>query len=150
MAKAEGSIIIHAPVGKVFRRIAQHDRCHDWLEFVSDANYNSEQRTDVGTSAHHQGQIMGRKMEWDGEIIDWVDDARIVWQASSGQPKNMQMKAINWVEKEDGNTRYGLKVEYHPPYSILGKLIDVIMIRRAFKRSIESSLEKLKAVVERE
>ncbi len=150
MAEAEGSIIIHAPVGKVFRRIAQHDRCHDWLEFVSDANYNSEQRTDVGTSAHHRGQIMGRKMEWDGEIIEWVEDARIVWQARSGLPKKMQMKAINRVEKEGRNTRYGLKVEYQPPYSILGKVMDVIMMRRAIRRSITSSLEKLKVVVERE
>lgn len=78
---------------------------------------------------------MGRKMVWDGEIIEWVEDARIVWQASSGQPKKMQMKAINCVEKEDGNTRYGLKVEYQPPYSILGDVMDVIRIRRTIKRS---------------
>lgn len=150
MAKAEGSIVIHAPVDKVFRRIAQHDRCKDWLDFVSNASYNSEQRTDVGTSAHHWGQIMGRKMEWDGKIIEWVEDARIVWQATSGQPEKMQMKSLNRVKKEDGNTRYGLEVEYQPPYSILGKIIDAIMIRRAIRRSIKNSLEKLKAVVERE
>ncbi len=52
MALAEGSIVIHAPVDKVFRRIAQHDRCNDWLDFVSNASYNSEQRTGVGTSAY--------------------------------------------------------------------------------------------------
>lgn len=84
LAKAEGSIVIHASVDKVFRRIAQHDRCKDWLDFVSNASYNSEQRIGVGTSAHHWGQIMGRKMEWDGEIIEWVEDAKIVWQATSG------------------------------------------------------------------
>lgn len=150
MAKAEGSIVIHAPVDKVFRRIAQHDRCNDWLDFVSNANYNSEQRRGVGTSAHHWGQIMGRRMEWDGRIIEWVEDARIVWQATSGQPKKMQMRAINWAKKEDGNTRYGLEVEYQPPYSILGKVMDAIMMRRAIMRSINNSLEKLKAVVERE
>jgi uncharacterized membrane protein len=93
---------------------------------------------------------MGRKMEWDGEIIEWVDDARIVWQATSGQPKKMQMKALNWARREDGVTRYGLAVEYQPPYSILGKMMDVLMIRRTITRSIKKSLEKLKAVVERE
>jgi hypothetical protein len=25
---------------------------------------------------------MGRRMEWDGKIIEWVEDARIVWQAT--------------------------------------------------------------------
>ena len=150
MAKAEGSIVIHAPVDKVFRRIAQHDRCEDWLDFVSNANYSSEQRRGVGTSAHHWGQIMGRRMEWDGKIIEWVEDARIVWQATSGQPKKMQMRAINWTKKEDGDTRYGLEVEYQPPYSLLGKAMDAIMMRRAIMRSIKNSLEKLKAVVELE
>lgn len=150
MAKAEGSIVIHASVNKVFRRVAQNDRCNDWLEFVSKANYNSEQMNGVGTSAHYWGRIMGKEMEWDGKIIEWVEDARIVWQATSGEPKKMQMRAINWTKKEDGNTRYGLEVEYQPPYSILGKVMDVIMIRRAIMRSIKNSLEKLKGVVERE
>jgi uncharacterized membrane protein len=150
VAKAEGSIVIHAPVDKVFRRIAQHDRCKDWLDFVSNANYTSEQRRGVGTSAHHWGQIIGRRVEWDGEIVEWVEDARIVWQATSGQPKKMRMRAINWAKKEDGGTRYGLEVEYQPPYSILGKVMDAIMIRRAIMRSVKNSLEKLKAVVERE
>ncbi len=93
---------------------------------------------------------MGRKMEWDGKIIEWVEDARIVWQAISGEPEKMQMKASNWVTREDGNTRLGLLVEYQPPFSILGIIMDTIMIRRAIRRSIKNSLEKLKAVVERE
>src|SRR5712692_3367341 len=139
----EGSIVIHAPVDKVFRRIAQHDRCEDWLDFVSKASYNSEQRTGVGTSAHHWGKFMGRKMEWDGRIIEWVENERIVWQATSGQPERMHMKAFNRVKNEDGNTRYGLEVEYHLPYSILGEIMDAIMMRRAIRRSIGNSLEKL-------
>ncbi|MDA4127536.1 MAG: SRPBCC family protein [Thaumarchaeota archaeon] len=146
----EGSVVIHAPVDEVFRRIAQHDKCEDWLDFVSNVSYNSEQRTGVGTSAHHRGQIIGRKMEWDGRIIEWVENDRIVWEATSGQPKKMQMKALNWVKKEEDNTRYGLEVEYRPPYSILGKILDAIMLRRAIRRSINNSLEKLKAVVELE
>ena len=68
----------------------------------------------------------------------------------SGRPEKMQMRAINWAKKEDGGTRYGLEVEYHPPYSILGKVIDAFMMRRAIMRSIKNSLEKLKAVVELE
>jgi uncharacterized membrane protein len=89
-------------------------------------------------------------MEWDGTITEWVENDRIVWQAISGQPKKMQMKALNWVKMEEGNTRYGLEVEYQPPYSILGKMIDAVMLRRAIERSINNSLEKLKIVVERE
>ncbi len=150
VAKSEGSIIIHAPIDRVFRRIAQHDHCNDWLDFVSEASYNSEKWSGVGTSAHHRGHVMGRKMEWDGMVTEWVENDRIVWEATSGQPKKMQMKALNWVKKEDGDTRYGLEVEYQPPYSILGKMLDAIMLRRAIGRSIKKSLENLRAVVERE
>jgi uncharacterized membrane protein len=150
VAVAVGSIVIHAPVDKVFSRVAQHDRCRDWLDFVSSASYSSEQRTGVGTSAHHRGQIMGRKMEWEGRVTEWIENDRIVWQATSGQPKRMQMEAVNWVKNEGGDTRYGLEVEYQPPYSILGKIIDAIMLRRAIRRSVKNSLENLKAVTERE
>ncbi len=150
MAKAAGSIAIHASVEKVFRRIAQHDRCNEWLDFVSSASYTSKQSAGVGTSAHHWGQFMGRRMEWDGEIVEWVEDAKIVWLATSGQPKKMGMKALNWVTKEDGQTCYLLEVEYRPPYSILGKIMDAIVMRRAVMKSIEKSLERLRVVVETE
>ena len=144
------SIFIRAPVEKVFGRVAQHDRCNDWLEFVSKASYTSEQETGVGTSAHHLGQIMGRKMNWDGRIVEWVENDRIVWQANSGEPGKMRMKAVNWVKKDADGTRYGLEVEYVMPYSLLGKLMDAIKVRKAVAKSIQKSLERLKTVIERE
>ena len=62
----------------------------------------------------------------------------------------MRVKALNWVKREDGGTRYGLEVEYVLPYSLLGKLMDIIMVRRAVARSIQKSLERFRTVVEEE
>ena len=104
----------------MFSRITQHDSCNDWLEFVSSARYTSSEKTGVGASAHHSGQVMGKKMEWDGRVIEWAENDSIVWQAMSGTPEAMRMKAVNRVEKEGKGTRYFLEVEYMPPYSILG------------------------------
>src|SRR2546428_5196270 len=98
--KVESSVFIDAPVEKVFSRITQHDSCNDWLEFVSSARYTSKEKTGMGVSAHHSGQVMGKKMEWDGRIIEWAENDRIVWQAISGTPEAMRMKAVNRVEKE--------------------------------------------------
>src|SRR5882762_7563030 len=62
----------------------------------------------------------------------------------------MRMKALNWVKREDGGTRYGSEVEYVLPYPLLGKLMDILMVKRAVARSIQKSLERLRTVVEEE
>src|SRR6267143_808533 len=90
MTRLGSSILIRAPIEKVFARVSQHDRCADWLELVSSASYTSEQRVGAGTSAYYTGQIMGRAMRWEGRVVEWVESERIVWQASSGEPKRMK------------------------------------------------------------
>ena len=104
----------------------------------------------MGASAHHLGKIMGRKMEWDGRIIEWAENERIVWQATSGQPERMRMKATNWVRGEGDGTRYGLEVEYHPPYSVLGKIMDSMMIKRSLRKSLQNSTQNLKRISEQD
>ena len=41
-------------------------------------------------------------------------------------------------------------MEYVLPYPLVGKLMDIIMVRRAVARSIQKSLERLRTVVEEE
>src|SRR5437899_11998322 len=124
------------PLWKRCSAVSQHDICNDWLEFVSSARYTSKEKTAVGVSAHHWGQVMGRKMEWDGRVIEWAENDRIVWQAISGTPEAMRMKAVNRVENEENGTRYSLEVEYVPPYSILGRIMDRIMIKRNIRKML--------------
>lgn len=132
----------------MFTRMSQHDNCNDWLEFVSSARYTSGEISGVGTSAHHWGQVMGRKMEWDGRVIEWMENSSIVWEAVSGTPQAMRMKAANRVEKEDAGARYSLEVEYVPPYSIFGKIMDLIMIKRSIRKSVQHSTQNLKRLIE--
>ncbi len=61
---------------------------------------------------------MGRKMEWDGRVIEWTENYSIVWEAISGTPQAMRMKAMNRVEMEGDGARYSLDLEYVTPYSI--------------------------------
>jgi len=135
-------------VERVFSRITQHDRCNDWLEFVSSARYTSNEMTGVGVSAHHSGQVMGRKMEWDGRVIEWAENDSVVWQATSSAPQAMKMKAMNRVEKEGEGTRYSLEVEYMPPYSILGRIMDLVMIKRNMREMVQHSTQNLKRILE--
>ena len=142
------SIFINAPVERVFARIAQHDNCNDWLEFVSSASYSSREKTGLGTIAHHSGQIMGRKMEWDGRVIEWTENNSIVWEAISGTPQAMRMKAMNRVEMEGDGARYSLDLEYLPPYSIFGRIMDLIMVKRGIRKMAQHSTQNLKRIIE--
>ncbi len=150
LPKIGSDILIDAPVERVFARIAQHDSCEDWLVFVTHASYTTQQTTGAGTTAHHRGELAGRKMEWDGEIVEWAKDEKIVWRATSGAPKKMKMTAVNRVRPEEGKARYGLEMSYEMPYGLLGRLMDALLIRRRVREAIERSLRRLKAVVEGE
>ncbi len=133
---------------RVFQRIAQHDRCDDWLVFVKRASYATAQTKGVGTEAHHEGEMLGRRMEWDGEVVEWVDNERIVWRATSGQAKRMKMMAYNWVKPEEGKARYSLEVRYEMPYSFIGRALDALWVRRRLREDLQKSVEQLKAVLE--
>jgi len=87
-------------------------------------------------------------MEWDGRVIEWAENDSIVWQAMSGTPEAMRMKAVNRVEKEGEGTRYSLELEYMPPYSILGRIMDLIMIKRKLRKMVQHSTQNLKRVLE--
>ncbi len=150
LAEVKADILIDAPIERVFARIARHDRCEDWLVFVTQASYTTQQTSGAGTAAHHRGEVAGRKMEWDGEIVEWVKNEKIVWRATSGTPKKMKMIAVNRVTPEDGKSRYGLKISYEMPYGFLGRFMDAILVGRRVRDAIEKSLERLKAVVEGE
>ena len=91
---------------------------------------------------------MGRKMEWDGRVIEWAENDSIVWQATSGTPQAMKMRAMNRVEKEGEGTRYSLEVEYIPPYSILGRIMDLVMIKRNMREMVQHSTQNLKRILE--
>jgi len=91
---------------------------------------------------------MGRKMEWDGRVIEWAENDSIVWQATSGTPQAMKMRAMNRVEKEGEGTRYSLEVEYIPPYSILGRIMNLVMIKRNMREMVQHSTQNLKRILE--
>ena len=91
---------------------------------------------------------MGRKMEWEGRVIEWTKNDSIIWQATSGTPQAMKMKAVNRVEKEGKGTHYSLEVEYMPPYSILGKIMDLVMIKRNMREMVQHSTQNLKRILE--
>jgi uncharacterized membrane protein len=91
---------------------------------------------------------MGRKMRWDGKVTEWTENGCIAWEAVSGTPQKMGMKAWNRVAKEGDGTSYSLEVEYVPPYSIFGKIMDLIMIRRSMRKSVQNSTQNLKRILE--
>jgi uncharacterized membrane protein len=91
---------------------------------------------------------MGRKMRWDGKVTEWTENGCIAWEAASGTPQKMRMKAWNRVAKEGDGTSYSLEVEYVPPYSIFGMIMDLIMIRRSIRKSVQNSTRNLKRILE--
>ena len=58
------------------------------------------------------------------------------------------MKAMNRVEMEGDGARYSLDLEYLPPYSIFGRIMDLIMVKRGIRKMAQNSTQNLKRIIE--
>ena len=49
----------------------------------------------------------------------------------------------------EGGTKFSMVIDYELPYSVLGKLIDKLRVRKAIDKSYDEALKRLKEMAER-
>ncbi len=145
LARIEKSIEIRAPPEKVWGLLSW-DRHPEWLDIIKSARWTSEKHAGVGATAHVIGEVAGRKFEWNLKFTEYVEKEKGTWHTTAGD-----LKAIGSTTLEP--TKIGTKltfvINYDLPYSILGKIIDKLMISKETERSVERGLEKLKNILEK-
>jgi uncharacterized membrane protein len=146
MTRIEKSVEIKTPPEKVFNYLKLPEKQPEWMQFLEKNTITSEKKEGVGVTVHGVGAMSGREMEWNWEVTEWEKNKRIAWKF---EPPPFKGGGGFTLEPTDEGTRAVFESEYEVPYSILGKLLDKVKVRKSMEENLTTSLENLKSILEK-
>lgn len=139
MAKVEKSILIDAPVEKVFSYVNEDptNLLEIWPSMVDVKDV--EQLPNGGTRFRWVTKLAGVRQEGTSEDIEVVPNQKVV-----SKTKGDVDSTATWTyEPEDGGTRVTTVTEYTVPVPVLGKVAEAFVVK-ANEREAEVLLANLK------
>jgi uncharacterized membrane protein len=141
MVKAEGNIVINAPVEKVFGLFNQTERLPDWMPLLMEVH--DIQGDGVGKKFKWTYKFIGIKFEGMSEIAEQVENKKVVVKSKAG------IESIwTWKFNPEGKgTKVDVLVEYTIPIPVLGKFAESFVVKQGTS-DVKHTLETLKHVLE--
>jgi len=149
MGRVETSLEIEAPIETVFVFLS-NPKNQEKIFADSDVKIEdvSEQPIGVGTKYRISAVISGRKvgLHWH-ELVEFEENRRFASHEVKGGPtKKEEMTFV--FETTDRGTKVTMTVDYEFPYSVLGKIVDKLMVRKGFERWIKGGAQRAKELLE--
>jgi len=150
LAKIERSIVIEAPVEKVFAFVNDFDNFLKTQppEMEMEVLSRDEGPNRVGHKTKVRTAVGDQVVESEVETTEFVENEKVVMKQKGGAMKKMIM--TDTFEPMHGGTKWTAIVEYELPYSLLGKLIDKLKFRKALEKSSDYYVNKTKELIEKE
>jgi uncharacterized protein YndB with AHSA1/START domain len=145
VVKIEKTVIINAPVEKVFAYMTNPANLPEIWPCLVEVNDLVQTREGTGTSYNWVYKMAGSHFEGTAEITELIPNQRLVVKDEGG------IKAIRTttLRPVNGGTKYTLQMEYTLPPSLLGEL-DPGFIQRLNECEADVVLANLKAKMEAE
>jgi len=149
LTRLEKSIVIKAPVEKVFAFVTDLDNFLRTSppEMEMKLLSRDEGPARVGQKAKLKAKAGGQVWEAETEVMEHVKNKKHTVRQSGGAMK--KFTETNLFEPADGGTRLTGIIEYELPYSLLGKVVDVLKVRKDIKKAQDYSTAKMKELIEK-
>jgi uncharacterized membrane protein len=134
----------NAPADKIWKML-YWDRIPEWLSGIKRAEYTSDDKEVVGATAHVVSETAGIKAEWDVEITEYVENEKARWRSTGRDVTAIGLTTLNPTIM---GTNVTFIIDYELPYSILGKIVDRLLVGREMDSNIENGLVVLKNMLE--
>jgi uncharacterized membrane protein len=135
-----------APIERVFQLGTDFKRYPEWNVSYTEVKEVTGPPDQVGTKVYAVMQILGRKMEGWGEIVE-IDPPRLLKIAGSSTQGGTVTTTYRFTPVGSG-TDVVLEADYELPAGILGQIADKLFLEKAIERNVRHSLENFKALVE--
>ena len=145
MTKIEKAVEIKATPEKVFNYLKDLEKQPEWMPSIKSHKITSERKEGVGITTHCITEPGGRRIEWDAEVTEWEVNKKIAWECNPP----LKNKGSFSLEPLDDGTRVTFEMNYELPYSILGKIIDRLKVRKDMEEDVSKGLENLKVLLEK-
>lgn len=146
MAHVRKSILIHAPVEKVYGVARDPNRWPVWFVGMGDID-NLTGEGGVGTVVEFSYMMAGMRFPVTVEVLeDHVSPEGARWKGKVEGP--LAGEQIWTYTPKNGDTEVTVDMEYSVPGKALGKIADRLIIERTQEHSAEQTLENLKLLCE--
>jgi uncharacterized membrane protein len=146
MAKIKKSILVEAPLDKVWGVATDANRWSSWYAGLSDVVQMTGDGG-VGSVVEQKYLMAGIEFPVSTEVLEAdLGSNRGKWKGTIGGPLAGEQ---TWTYSMEGTgTRVAVDMEYSVPGSVLGKFADRLVLERMQANSMEQTLENLKAMCE--
>jgi uncharacterized membrane protein len=143
MAKVEKTIIVNAPVEKVFSYMDDPLSNLEWLPGMVDVRDVVQTPNKVGTHFRWTYKMAGIRFEGETTTTEYVPNKRVVTQSRGGISSTWTFA----YEPQADGTKLTLSVDYSIPIPVLGKLAEALVLKQN-EREANLALANVKEKVE--
>jgi uncharacterized membrane protein len=139
--KFENSVVINQPVGKVFDFVTDLNNNPRWQSDILELEMTSEGSFELGSTYRCVNRFMGKRLETEGVITDYVPDRTCAFRITSGSvtgESNFNFEAV------DGGTKFTATADLDLRYFKLAKIV----IKRKIYKQLKNDMLRLKQILE--
>ena len=145
MTRIGKSVEINASPEKIWK-LMSWERTPEWYDAFKKVVRTSEEKDMVGETVHISGEVAGTKAEWDAETTERVVNEKVGWRSIGGAFTGFGSQTL--IQIKNG-TKVTFLMDYQMPYSIFGKIMDKLRFQKAFEKTIDEGMKKLKELAEK-
>ena len=150
MTTVTKTIDIKAPVSNVFTYFARPEHIADQFEErvgMTVIPMDIKAGMGVGTTFRVIGDFDGKRLEWDCETTEFVQEERIGAKMIKGPFKKWDI-ALEFKKIEDKLTRLEMTVNYEMPFGPLGGILNKLKFAKTAEKGMETALYKVRGLLE--
>ena len=141
MIKFENSVVIKQPVGRVFEFVTDISNNPKWQTDILELAITSEGPFELGSTYRCVNRFMGKRIETEGVITEYVPDRACSFRITSG---TITGESSFFFEGNNGSTRFTTAAELDLGFLSLGKII----VKRKIYAQLRNDMLKLKDILE--
>jgi uncharacterized membrane protein len=142
MATLTANVVINQPIEDVFTFVTDVNNAAKWQSGIIEAKATSNGPIGVGTTYQYVVQVLGRKIETEGEVTAYEPPKRYAWKSTKGP---FPLSGGTTFEATPEGVRVVDTVEAEPGGFF--KLAEPLMIKQQ-QSQMEKDLAKLKQLLE--
>lgn len=150
MTTVTKTIDIKAPVSNVFTYFARPEHIADQFEErvgMTIVPMDIKAGMGVGTTFRVIGDFDGKRLEWDCQTTEFIQEERIAAKMIKGPFKRWDI-AMEFKKVEDKLTRLSMTVYYEMPFGPLGGILNKLKFAKTAEKGMETALYKVRGLLE--
>ena len=148
MSTVRVKIDIDAPIERVWATVMDPDRLKDWVTIHRSVKGVSESPLRKGATMDQVLHMRGVSFRVHWTLVDVHEPNHAEWEGRGPAHSEARIR-YELSDDGDGSTRFDYTNEFTPPGGRLGNVASRVIVGAASEREADSSLQRLKALLER-